>query len=175
MQTKWKDLALDPKALQHQVLNLSPNRNLQVKIQSPLQQLRLQSPSSKTRVVLVSLRSCLTLFLRWRKAQKMKGPRRRKISSSRTSKSKESSRGRRTRSRSPRRKSERRSISPKPQRRSKSTSRSRNSSKRGLINGEREVDQGLRDATVGPGLILSEEANIQDPGRAPGELDQGLL
>ncbi len=86
------------------------------------------------------------------KSTENKRPKEKKISSSRTSKSKESSRGRRTRSRSPKR--QRQSSQPPA-----------------LEIGEREVDRGLRDATVGPGLILSDEAIVQDPG----ELDQGLL
>ncbi|KAI2668813.1 Protein SON [Labeo rohita] len=93
----------------------------------------------------------------------------------RRSKSKESSRGRRSRSRSPKRKSERRSRSPNDNGVQSQPHALEIAPKRGLINREREVDRGQRDATVGPGLILSEKASVRDPGRTPGELDQGLL
>lgn len=143
-----------------------------MKILSPLQQVRFQSLISKTHLMF-----CLTLFPRWRilstKALKTKGPRIRKrvpaehLKVRRLLKDHDHPDGSQDADQDLGLQNDNGDQSQPPA--------LEIAPKRGLINRKREVDQGQRDATIGPGLILSEEANIQDPGRAPGELDQGLL
>lgn len=173
MQTNQRGLAHGPKALQHLVLNLSLNRNLLKKIQSPLQQIRLQSLSSETHLVLVNLRSCLTLFPRWRiwstKAQRWKGQRKRKEVPVGHLKVKRDLEEDEPDQDHP---DESQSAGQDPQNENRRPLALEIAQKRGLLNRERKADRGQRDTTIGPDLILSEEANIQDPGHAP---DQGLL
>lgn len=161
MQTKSKDLALDPKALRRLLPSPSPSRKHRVKIRSRLQQLGLRSPSSKTRVLLGSLGSCLTLFPRLRirstGARHIKGPRRRKEVLAGHRKVRRAPEdddpdldhpdGSQNADRGPQNDNANPSLEIAP--------------KRDLTNGEREVDRGLR---LAPDLILSGEASAQDPG-----------
>lgn len=175
MQTKPRGQAHDPKALQHLALNLNPNQNLLVKIQS--QQVRL---SSKTNPVLISLRSYPTLFPRWRllstKAQKKKEPRKRKEAPVEHLKVRRSPEEEEADLDHP---DGGQDTDPDRGLRNDSGDRSQPRAleitpKRVLISREREADPGQRDARIDPGLVLS-EGNIRDPGLAPDELDPGLL